>query len=320
MRGQAGFWDVDERYERLSASGDPLEKLNTVVPWEVFRKPLAKALKRCDGAKGGRPPFDAVLMFKILVLQALYDGAQLRNVLSRENTGSTVSATKLAPYEVDQFADRAEQWTIPAVDEAVAPAHNRFDQRDLPEAAVYEFLERRENSDGKTVSRNAEDRQAVVVDFRLEGQSDLREGPRRHAVDAAVRLEGGDDLPGEFPPGHLLPVEEAVTLAADSDEQVLRQQCCSKRSASNGARPIPTSTSPSRTRRATSGLGTSCSMTRACGWSCRKRRTSAGSRRLVSEETAAMRTLWRSDSASARMSREASSRFVSTALASGSSE
>lgn len=73
MRGQAGFWDIDERYVRLSEAGDPLEKLNAVVPWDVFRKPLVKALKRSDGAKGGRPPFDPVLMFKILVLQALYD-------------------------------------------------------------------------------------------------------------------------------------------------------------------------------------------------------------------------------------------------------
>lgn len=72
MRGQAGFWDVDERYVRLSEAGDPLEKLNAVVPWEVFRKPLAKALKRSDGAKGGRPPYDPVMMFKIMVLQALY--------------------------------------------------------------------------------------------------------------------------------------------------------------------------------------------------------------------------------------------------------
>ncbi|CAM5212695.1 Transposase, IS5 family OS=Bosea thiooxidans OX=53254 GN=SAMN05660750_03421 PE=3 SV=1 [Bosea thiooxidans] len=72
MRGQAGFWDVDECYARLSEAGDPLEKLNAVVPWEVFRKPLVKALKRSDGAKGGRPPYDPVLMFKILVLQALY--------------------------------------------------------------------------------------------------------------------------------------------------------------------------------------------------------------------------------------------------------
>lgn len=73
MRGQAGFWDIDERYVRLSEAGDPLEKLDAVVPWDVFRKPLAKALKRSDGGKGGRPPFDPVMMFKILVLQALYD-------------------------------------------------------------------------------------------------------------------------------------------------------------------------------------------------------------------------------------------------------
>lgn len=72
MRGQAGFWDIDERYVRLSEAGDPLEKLNAVVPWDVFRKPLAKALRRSDGARGGRPPYDAVMMFKIMVLQALY--------------------------------------------------------------------------------------------------------------------------------------------------------------------------------------------------------------------------------------------------------
>ncbi len=73
MAGQAGFWDIDERYALLSEVGDPLEKLNLVVPWGVFRKPLAKALKRSDGAKGGRPPFDPLLMFKVLVLQALYN-------------------------------------------------------------------------------------------------------------------------------------------------------------------------------------------------------------------------------------------------------
>lgn len=44
-----------------------------IVPWEVFRKPLSKALKRSDGAKGGRPPYDAVMMFKVLILQALYN-------------------------------------------------------------------------------------------------------------------------------------------------------------------------------------------------------------------------------------------------------
>jgi IS5 family transposase len=72
---QPGFFDLDERYARLSEAGDPLEALNGVVDWELFRKPLRKALKkagRSDRKKGGRPPFDPVLMFKVLVLQALY--------------------------------------------------------------------------------------------------------------------------------------------------------------------------------------------------------------------------------------------------------
>jgi IS5 family transposase len=73
MRGQPGFWDLDDRYVRLSAVGDPLEKLNSIIPRPVFEKPLAKALKRSDGSKGGRPAFPSVLMFKILVLQALYN-------------------------------------------------------------------------------------------------------------------------------------------------------------------------------------------------------------------------------------------------------
>ncbi len=64
---QPGFFDLEERYARLSRAGDPLEALNKAVDWELFRKPLRKALKkagRSDGKKGGRPPFDPVLMFK----------------------------------------------------------------------------------------------------------------------------------------------------------------------------------------------------------------------------------------------------------------
>lgn len=38
-----------------------------------FRYRLEKALKRLDGSKGGRPPYDPVLIFKVLVLQALYN-------------------------------------------------------------------------------------------------------------------------------------------------------------------------------------------------------------------------------------------------------
>jgi IS5 family transposase len=53
--------------------GDPLEAMAAVIDFEGFRPLLDQALKRSDGSKGGRPAFDPVMMFKILLLQALND-------------------------------------------------------------------------------------------------------------------------------------------------------------------------------------------------------------------------------------------------------
>src|SRR5271154_300596 len=58
------------RLKQLSAKGDALERLSAVVDFELFRADLERAVPRSDGSKGGRPAFDHVLMFKVLVLQA----------------------------------------------------------------------------------------------------------------------------------------------------------------------------------------------------------------------------------------------------------
>jgi len=89
--GQPGFFDLDKRLETISAKGDPLEALNCIVPFESFRADIeavvrASAEERKSNA--GRKPFDAVMMFKILVLQTLYNLAdeqveyQIRDRLS----------------------------------------------------------------------------------------------------------------------------------------------------------------------------------------------------------------------------------------------
>jgi hypothetical protein len=88
MAGQPGFFDLSDRYEALSAAGDPVERLAGVVDFEVFRGPLIAALRRSVRGKGGRPPFDPVMMFKILVLQALYS-------LSDEATEFTFGGLRL---------------------------------------------------------------------------------------------------------------------------------------------------------------------------------------------------------------------------------
>jgi IS5 family transposase len=63
--GQPGFFDSDERLGWLSAAGDPLERLAAVVDFELFRAELERALNRSERAKGGRPPYDSVLMFEV---------------------------------------------------------------------------------------------------------------------------------------------------------------------------------------------------------------------------------------------------------------
>jgi transposase, IS5 family len=72
MVGQPGFFDGEERLKALSAAGDPLERLAAVIDFGVFRGALERALSRSDRSRGGRPPYDPVLMFKVLMLQTLY--------------------------------------------------------------------------------------------------------------------------------------------------------------------------------------------------------------------------------------------------------
>ena len=87
MRGQVGFFDFDERLKELSAKGDHLERLNGLIDFELFRPDLEKAVPRSDGSKGGRPPFDHVFMFKVLVLQASYSLADERTEFPRLRGG-----------------------------------------------------------------------------------------------------------------------------------------------------------------------------------------------------------------------------------------
>jgi transposase, IS5 family len=77
---QRSFFGLSEHLERLSAHGDPLEVLYATVDFdfEYFRGWLVEGLGYGDGAKGGRPPFDAVSMFKALILQAQHNLSDAR--------------------------------------------------------------------------------------------------------------------------------------------------------------------------------------------------------------------------------------------------
>lgn len=74
MSKARGLFDEQIRLEKLSKKQDPLEQLVRHINFEFFRKPLSKFFDAAvDRSKGGRPAYDYVLMFKILILQRHYN-------------------------------------------------------------------------------------------------------------------------------------------------------------------------------------------------------------------------------------------------------
>jgi IS5 family transposase len=67
-----GFFDIDNRLAELSAKGDDLERVKALVDFELFCPALEAAVPRADRLRGGRPAFDHLLMFKVLILQAMH--------------------------------------------------------------------------------------------------------------------------------------------------------------------------------------------------------------------------------------------------------
>ena len=70
----AGLFDYEFQLEKIKQHKPPLQKLNEVIDWEMFREPIEEALKK-DNRKSnaGRKSYDKLLMFKILILQRYYN-------------------------------------------------------------------------------------------------------------------------------------------------------------------------------------------------------------------------------------------------------
>lgn len=70
---QNSLFDLENRYASLSEAGDPLERLNAVIDWEVFRPLLERIDAKERKTAAGRKPTCRVLMFKLLILQRLHN-------------------------------------------------------------------------------------------------------------------------------------------------------------------------------------------------------------------------------------------------------
>ena len=105
---QAGFFDQEDRLAKLEKLGDPLPRLDSIVDWQAFR-PLLKVIhQKQRKSNAGRKPYDVTLMFKMLVLQSLYNlsddqtGFQVRDRLSFQHF--------LQPSPEDTVPDAKTLW------------------------------------------------------------------------------------------------------------------------------------------------------------------------------------------------------------------
>ena len=116
---QMGFFDVENRYASLDAKNDPLAKINALVPWETFRSLLERVWhKPADERKSnaGRKPWDAIVMFKAIILCALYNLCddqveyQMRDRLSFDRLRTSSFVRFLGLTLADKVPDAKTVW------------------------------------------------------------------------------------------------------------------------------------------------------------------------------------------------------------------
>lgn len=64
-----GLFDTQSRLAKIDKNGDPLKKINELVDWSIFLQELLPVQNK----PGGRRGYDALLKFKMLILQSLYN-------------------------------------------------------------------------------------------------------------------------------------------------------------------------------------------------------------------------------------------------------
>jgi len=67
------FGRQQKRRQSLEKSKDRLRHLNELIPWETFRECLEQLHPQERKSKAGRKPIDRLMLFKLLILQQLYN-------------------------------------------------------------------------------------------------------------------------------------------------------------------------------------------------------------------------------------------------------
>ena len=114
--GQPGFFDLERRLDGLSAKGDPLETIKATVPWEAFRADIEAVTEMKPEEKksnAGRKPYDAILKFKIVVLQSLYNLSDEQTATASRSCAFSTSGSRMLCRTLPPSGCSARRWSRP---------------------------------------------------------------------------------------------------------------------------------------------------------------------------------------------------------------
>jgi transposase, IS5 family len=72
-RPTPSFFDGEELLQRVAQTDHVLFRIDTLVDWERFRPILDDVFKIVPKRPGGRPPYDRMMMFKVMIIKHLYN-------------------------------------------------------------------------------------------------------------------------------------------------------------------------------------------------------------------------------------------------------
>ena len=231
MSGQLGFFDLVTRYEQLSRQGDPLERLNAVVDWKIFLPQINRAFDKARKSPGGRKPFNRLMMFKVLVLQGLYNLSDAQTEYQIKDSLSFIRF--LGITLVDKIPDEKTIWSYREVlveSKLLGQLFKRFDKYleekgliaevgHIVDASIVEVPKQRNSRD-----ENAKIKQGEVP----ESITKNRTKARQKDVDARWAIKGGKAFYGYK--NHINIDEKnkvirsySVTAASDGDKRELEK-------------------------------------------------------------------------------------------------
>jgi IS5 family transposase len=125
-----GMFDEHFLLEKLTKLKDPLVKLEAHIDWKIFEPILDVVFNKPQkSSNAGRPPFDRIMMFKLLILQSLYNLSD--DQMEYQITDRLTFKRFLGLKSSDRVPDSKTIWKFREtliLEEVIAPLFYRFNQ------------------------------------------------------------------------------------------------------------------------------------------------------------------------------------------------